>query len=64
MEDAKEGIVIPSAPRGGGEELDIQYGLIDESTLRTTGNGDGKPAPGEVFQLDVTECPDCGDQSA
>ena len=54
LEDAREGIVLASAPQGSGEDLEIQYGLIDESTLLTTGNSDGQPAPGEAFQLAVT----------
>jgi hypothetical protein len=52
--DSREGVLIPAAPVGSDDEVEIQFQLIDESSLLTSGNGDGELAPGEAFQLMVT----------
>ncbi len=54
LRQVEHGFVFPDALSGAGRRgLQTKFHLVDQAGLTTAGNGDGRLAPGETFQLEV-----------
>ncbi|NKB66960.1 MAG: T9SS type A sorting domain-containing protein [Candidatus Latescibacteria bacterium] len=53
VRDAVAGIVLEGAPEGVFGVVVDEFRVLDSGGTETAGNGDGQPAPGESFQVEV-----------